>query len=280
MIELHEVGLVEGLPPDVAKEPWVQILDAVFRERRKKELEAAERLKIYTDIDHADEAVLDILAVQFRVDWYDTGYPIETKRRIIKTALEVRRYCGTEWAVKKALSSIYPNVKISEWYDYGGRPGYWRMNVDITDDGVIYYTPEEIEKRLGYARRCTAHLEHIIYTIEPHERSPAYIAAAPCGMATSCTVKLPGRIKPREVGAKAYVAGAVGRSKMQVAVALPGAVEAKAVKARAFTAGTVERSHTAINIVIGGQTTRVGKNLTTPPPVPPCCRNLSPVVRW
>ena len=178
MIELHEVGLVEGLPPDVAKEPWVQILDAVFRERRKKELEAAERLKIYTDIDRADEAVLDILAVQFRVDWYDTSYPIETKRRIIKTALEVRRYCGTEWAVQKALSSIYPNVKISEWYDYGGRPGYWRMNVDITDDGVIYYTPEEIEKRLGYARRCTAHLEHIIYIVEPHERSPAYIAAA------------------------------------------------------------------------------------------------------
>ena len=96
---------------------------------------------------------------------------------------------------------------------------------------------------------------HIIYIVEPHERSPAYIAAAPCGMATSCTVKVPGRIKPREIGAKAYVAGAVGRSKMQVAVALPGAVEAKAVKARAFTAGTVERSHTAINIVIGGQTT-------------------------
>ena len=37
MIELHEVGLVEGLPPDVAKEPWVQILDAVFRERRTLE---------------------------------------------------------------------------------------------------------------------------------------------------------------------------------------------------------------------------------------------------
>ena len=121
--------------------------------------------------------------------------------------------------------------------------------------GMPKSTPEEIEKRLGYARRCTAHLEHIIYIVEPHERSPAYIAAAPSGMATSCTVKVPGRIKPREIGAKAYVAGAVGRSKMQVAVALPGAVEAKAVKARAFTAGTVERSHTAINIVIGGQTT-------------------------
>ena len=190
MIELGDVGLIEGLPPDVAKEPWVQILDAVFRERRKKELEAAERLKIYTDINQADEAILDILAAQFRVDWYDTGYSTETKRRIIKTALEVRRYCGTEWAVQKALSAIYPNVKISEWYDYGGKPGYWRMNADITDNAVIY-TPEEIEKRLGYARRCTAHLEHIVYTIEPHEYPPAYLAAAPCSTSISMTVRLP-----------------------------------------------------------------------------------------
>ena len=197
-------------------------------------------MKIYTDIDRADEAVLDILAVQFRVDWYDTSYPIETKRRIIKTALEVRRYCGTEWAVQKALASIYPNVKIS---------------VDITDDGVIYYTPEEIEKRLGYARRCTAHLEHIIYIVEPHERSPAYIAAAPSGMATSCTVKVPGRIKPREIGAKAYVAGAVGRSKMQVAVALPGAIHPKNITAQAYATGRLAHTHETVTIKIGGQTT-------------------------
>lgn len=190
MIELGDAGLIEGLPPDVAKEPWVKILDAVFRERRKKELEAAERLKIYTDIDRADEAILDILAAQFRVDWYDTRYSAETKRRIIKTALEVRRYCGTEWAVQKALSAIYPNVEISEWYDYGGKPGYWRMNANITDNAVIY-TPEEIEKRLGYARRCTAHLEHIVYAIEPHECPPAYLAATPCSTSISMTVRLP-----------------------------------------------------------------------------------------
>ena len=62
-----------------------------------------------------------------------------------------------------------------------------------------------MEKLLGYTKRCTAHLEHIIYIVEPHERSPAYIAAAPSGMATSCTVKVPGRIKPREIGAKMLV---------------------------------------------------------------------------
>jgi len=121
--------------------------------------------------------------------------------------------------------------------------------------GMPKSTPEEIEKRLGYARRCTAHLEHIIYIVEPHERSPAYIAAAPSGMATSCTVKVPGRIKPREIGAKAYVAGAVGRSKMQVAVALPGAIHPKNITAQAYATGRLAHTHETVTIKIGGQTT-------------------------
>lgn len=138
--------------------------------------------------------------------------------------------------------------------DEGGKADLNEERAKLTKEKRIAAETEN-KVRNGELYRKSDITVGIIYTIEPHERSPAYIAAVPCGMATSCTVKVPGRIKPREIGAKAYVAGAVGRSKMQVAVALPGAVEAKAVKARAFTAGTVERSHTAINIVIGGQTT-------------------------
>ena len=62
-----------------------------------------------------------------------------------------------------------------------------------------------MEKLLGYTKRCTAHLEHIIYTIEPHERSPAYIAAAPCGMSVSITAKIHGKVKPQGGTATAFV---------------------------------------------------------------------------
>lgn len=123
MIKIGDTGLLEGLPPGIAEQHWVKVIDAVYRERLKKELKVIERIHVYTAIDSLPEDLLDVLAVQFKVDWYRDDYPVETKRRVIKTAMEVRRYCGTEWAVKQAISAIYPNSEIVEWYDYGGTPG-------------------------------------------------------------------------------------------------------------------------------------------------------------
>lgn len=136
MIKLQDTGLIEGLPPGIAEQHWVKVLDAVFRERQKRELEAVRKVFVYTAIDSVPENILDILAAQFKVDWYRDDYPIETKRRVIKTAMEVRRYCGTEWAVKQAISAIYPNSEIVEWYDYDGTPGHWRLRANITDAEV------------------------------------------------------------------------------------------------------------------------------------------------
>ena len=141
MIKIGDTGLLEGLPPGIAEQHWVKVIDAVYRERLKKELKVIERIHVYTAIDSLPEDLLDVLAVQFKVDWYRDDYPVETKRRVIKTAMEVRRYCGTEWAVKQAISAIYPNSEIVEWYDYSGTPGHWRLRVNITENtDISYYT--------------------------------------------------------------------------------------------------------------------------------------------
>ena len=121
--------------------------------------------------------------------------------------------------------------------------------------GMPKSTPEEIEKRLGYARRCTAHLEHIIYIVEPHERSPAYVAAAPCGMAAFCTVRLPGNIKPRAVTARGYATGAMSAARMRTTVELPGAIHPKNITAQAYATGGLAHTHETVTIKIGGQTT-------------------------
>ena len=148
--------------------------------------------KSLSAIDSAPENILDILAVQFKVDWYRDDYPIDTKRRVVKTAMEVRRYCGTEWAVKQAISAIYPNSEIVEWYDYNGTPGHWRLRVNITENAdIAYYTIKRMESLLGYARRCTAHLEHIGYLIEPHKTAPLHVATTPCSIAVQMCVRLP-----------------------------------------------------------------------------------------
>ena len=124
MIKIGDTGLLEGLPPGIAEQHWVKVIDAVYRERLKKELKVIERIHVYTAIDSLPEDLLDVLAVQFKVDWYRDDYPVETKRRVIKTAMEVRRYCGTEWAVKQAISAIYrrswSGTTTAERQDAGG----------------------------------------------------------------------------------------------------------------------------------------------------------------
>nr|UVY53452.1 MAG: protein of unknown function DUF2313 [Bacteriophage sp.]UWH96322.1 MAG: protein of unknown function DUF2313 [Bacteriophage sp.] len=84
---------------------------------------------------------------------------------------------------------------------------------------------------------------------------PCYVAAAPCGMAAFCTVRLPGSIKPRAVTARGYAAGAMSAARMRTTVELPGAIHPKNITAQAYATGGLAHTHETVTIKIGGQTT-------------------------
>ena len=67
-----------------------------------------EKAAIYPRIDELDEALLDILAYDFKVDWYGYDYPLETKRALLKSSFYIHRHLGTKGAVEAAIQSVYP----------------------------------------------------------------------------------------------------------------------------------------------------------------------------
>lgn len=205
MINLRDARITDGLPRIVAEQPWAQVLSAVYGELQDRMSEYLDTGMTFSEVDTCDEGVLDQMAIYLKIEWYDSAADIETKRKLVRTAIEIQRYAGTVKAVREQVETIYKKARIEEWFSYGGTPGFWKLYVDITDDQETYHTAAEMEKLLGYTKRCTAHLEHIIYTIEPHERSPAYIAAAPCGMSVSITAKIHGKVKPQGGTATAFV---------------------------------------------------------------------------
>jgi phage tail P2-like protein len=77
-------------------------------------------LRIYTRIDELPEDLLDILAYDFKVDWYDYGYPISVKRDLIKNSVKVHMMMGTKFAVETGIRSLYPNSELEEWFDMAG----------------------------------------------------------------------------------------------------------------------------------------------------------------
>lgn len=91
---------------------------------------------LYSRIDALDEEMLDILARDFNVYWYDYDQTTEIKRQIIKDSFYVHRHMGTVGAVKRALGDVWPSYSLEEWFDYGGEPYHFRVAIADNDFSV------------------------------------------------------------------------------------------------------------------------------------------------
>ena len=128
---LRDAQITDGLPRIVREQPWVKALSMAAAALHKKTMDYIDGSQIYTAIDSVAEPVLDALAVNWKIDWYDTGYDIDRKRRIVKTALTIRRTMGTVGAVRAQADAIYPGSTLEEWFEYGGTHGRFRLRVNI-----------------------------------------------------------------------------------------------------------------------------------------------------
>lgn len=218
MINLRDARITDGLPRIVAEQPWAQVLSAVYGELQDRMFEYLDTGMTFSEVDTCDEDVLDQMAVYLKIEWYDSAADLETKRRIIKTAIEIQRYAGTVKAVREQVSATYPDSEVEEWFDYGGTPGFWRLNVNITDAPAQYHTIDEMEDLLGYTKRLTAHLERITYIEKPQKKASAYIAAAPCGTFIAATAKVRGKIKPQSGIVTAFAAAAPAGTRTETTI--------------------------------------------------------------
>lgn len=83
---------------------------------------------IIAHIDELPENIIDMLAWQWRVDFYDADMNIAEKRRAVKQSIAMHRIKGTKRAVMMALRMVYASGEVSEWFEYGGRPYYFRIH--------------------------------------------------------------------------------------------------------------------------------------------------------
>ena len=167
---LRDARITDALPRVVSTQEWVKALALALSEVHKTTLNFADKSQIYTEIDNASEPVLDALAVNWKIDWYDTTYSLDKKRRIVKTAMDVRRLMGTAQATRTQADAIYPGTMLEEWFEYGGEAGYFRLSIDITgsaeENSVILSDPEEMERQLTAAKRWSTHMESLSYMVK------------------------------------------------------------------------------------------------------------------
>lgn len=164
---INKSNLLTAFPIALQKDKSAVSIGDGTAELLAARLREIDLLRIYTRIDELDEEMLDILAYDFKVDWWDPNYTVEEKRQTLKDSWLVHKKMGTKAAVEAAISAIYPATKVQEWFEYGGEPYWFKLLIDLS--GVLP-NPEghaRVLSRINFYKNLRSHIEEIEYIIRP-----------------------------------------------------------------------------------------------------------------
>lgn len=179
-----------------AKSLWLMALGQVVAEELSDRMSEIKKAAIYPRIDELDEALLDILAYDFKVDWYGYDYPLETKRALLKSSFYIHRHLGTKGAVEAAIQSVYPKSIVEEWFDYveGGNPYTFRIVLDASTPAVPVNNTDLL-RAVNLYKSLRSHLDGIMFR-STHCLKSAQAADGACTR-PACAVPIrcrPGRV--------------------------------------------------------------------------------------
>lgn len=163
MISLRNAKLTDALPQIIAKEPWAQALAYAVNIQIGRLLDYANGVMVSANVDAMPDAVLDILAVELRIPYYNRDYATPVKRELIKGAIQYWATAGTVGSLTKILEDIFGDAEIEDWYTYNSSPGYFRIltnNPNVTGD-----TLKQFEETAKNVKRLSAWLDYVIVDI-------------------------------------------------------------------------------------------------------------------
>lgn len=160
MIDLKNVSLLDLQTAYMKQDPTTQGLCAALQPIFTQLANEVKACLIFSMVDELEDDILDELAWQMHVDWYDANAETEAKRKIIKTAFKIHRLRGTPYAVEEVVKAYFSEAEIKEWFEYGGDPYMFRVIVDSSA-----MTPE-LESRftlaVNAAKNLRSHMELVI----------------------------------------------------------------------------------------------------------------------
>lgn len=160
---LYDTDFTRLLPEPLKNDEAMLALGHAIAEELGKNILFAQRTVIFPMIEQLSEELLDILAYDFKVDWYDYEGSLEEKRKTISECIFIHRYKGTKFAVETALNSIYSQVKISEWFEYGGEP--FHFNITINDSTKDEAKRTRILEKVQYYKNLRSVLDSVKFII-------------------------------------------------------------------------------------------------------------------
>ena len=161
--DLQSVSLIDILPPNLLADEQINAAAQALDDELQKVTAAIRETLILPRIDELPEAVVDLLAWQLHVDFYDELKSLAEKRNDVKQSIAMHRIKGTRMAVELALHMVYESGEVREWFEYGGRPYYFRVRF-IRPETVRLEDVDRVIRIIHAVKNTRSWLESIGFT--------------------------------------------------------------------------------------------------------------------
>ncbi|WP_242662073.1 phage tail protein I [Desulfitobacterium hafniense] len=118
---------------------------------------------ILARLDRLPENILDELAYEFHIEWYDANAAIDVKRALIKSSDMVHMYHGTPYAVEQVVQDYFGDGHVEEWWEYEGLPYHFR--VVTSNSAVTGELATQFANAIEKVKRKSTRLDHVLVSM-------------------------------------------------------------------------------------------------------------------
>ena len=177
MINLRDCEPISLMPEALRGDEQIHALSHALRETARILLAKIDPVAVYAGVDILPEQIVDLLAVEFRAQYYDTSLSVSEKRRAVKKALLWHCRAGTVSAVRELTDLVWrsDSAQVQEWFEYGAAPYLFRVLLE-TDMRIEEEKIEDFLAALWKVKNTRSHLESS--TVKRKINQTLYVGAA------------------------------------------------------------------------------------------------------
>lgn len=139
MAKIKDIKLIDLVPTNLRSDKQVVAAAEALDQEIKTVTTAINETLLLARLNELPENVVDLLAWQFHVDFYEPTMTLTQKRAMVLQSIDWHRRLGTPAVVQEMVSTLFIGGKVYEWWEYGGDPYHFRVEVtDTVQDGSLY----------------------------------------------------------------------------------------------------------------------------------------------
>ena len=167
-------NMVRMLPEPMKRDDGTAAMARVAAEELERRGIESGLPRLWGRFDDMAGDLLDILAEDLGLTWYDSDAPAAVTRELLKNSGQVFRRLGTKWAVENVIGTYFGEGFVREWFEYDGEPGHFRVyspNPSVNQERL-----EEFLSLLERVKRTSAKLDGIFISLTG--QTPIYAGVA------------------------------------------------------------------------------------------------------